>query len=111
MKEIRMIRRSTLYQFTTRLTLFITLIGAIALIGGRVAAAVVQPDLGTAVNFAVLAGTTVTNTGATVIGPAVGAPVFGGDLGVSPGGAVVGFPPGIVLAPGVIHAADPVSLQ
>jgi hypothetical protein len=29
-----------------------------------------------------------------------------GDLGVSPGAAVVGFPPGIVGPPGTIHAAD-----
>ncbi len=44
-------------------------------------------NLGTAGNFVVLAGTTVSNTGPTSVG---------GDLGVSPGTAVVGFPPGIV---------------
>jgi hypothetical protein len=43
--------------------------------------------LGAAVNFGVLAGTTVTNTGATVVH---------GNLGVSPGSAVTGFPPGKV---------------
>ena len=46
-------------------------------------------------NFAVLAGTTVTNTGPTTIA---------GDVGVSPGTAVVGFPPGIVS--GTVHLAD-----
>jgi hypothetical protein len=54
-----------------------------------------SPPLGTAANFAVVAATTVTNTGATVVT---------GDIGVSPGTAVVGFPPGIVT--GTIHAAD-----
>src|SRR5437867_3346797 len=51
--------------------------------------------LGSTANFAVLAGATVTNTGLTVIT---------GDLGLSPGTAVTGFPPGIVN--GVLHAAD-----
>jgi hypothetical protein len=57
-------------------------------------------SLGTANSFAVLAATTVTNTGPTVIN---------GDLGVSPGSAVTNFPPGIVN--GTIHAADGVALQ
>jgi hypothetical protein len=52
--------------------------------------------LGSAASFAVLAGATVTNTGATTVT---------GDLGVSPGSAVTGFPPGTVV--GTIHAADP----
>ena len=51
--------------------------------------------LGVAGNFRVLAGTTVTNTGNTVVK---------GNLGVSPGSAVTGFPPGIVT--GKIHKAD-----
>jgi type VI secretion system secreted protein VgrG len=42
-------------------------------------------SLGSAGNFAVLAGSTVTSTGASVI--------TGGDVGVSPGSAVTGFPP------------------
>lgn len=59
------------------------------------------PTLGTAQSFAVLGASTVTNTGPTVVT---------GDLGVAPGTAVVGFPPGIV-AGGAIHAADAVALQ
>ena len=57
--------------------------------------------LGTASSFAVLGGSTVTNTGPSVIS---------GDLGVSPGTAVVGFPPGIVIN-GTTHAADAMALQ
>jgi len=51
--------------------------------------------LGSAGNFAILAGSTVTNTGPTVIN---------GDLGVHPGSAVTGFPPGIIN--GATHAGD-----
>ena len=51
-------------------------------------------------NFSVLAGSTVTNTGSTVIS---------GDVGVSPGTAVTGFPPG--LASGAIHKADGAAAQ
>jgi len=53
-------------------------------------------------DFAVLAGTTVTNTGPSVIS---------GSVGVSPGSAIVGFPPGIVLPPGTIHAGNAVAAQ
>ena len=59
------------------------------------------PDLGTAGSFAVLGGSTVTNTGPTSVS---------GNLGVSPGSAVTGFPPGTV-AGGTIHAADAVAEQ
>ncbi len=48
-----------------------------------------------------LAGSTATNTGATTIS---------GDLGVSPGSAVTGFPPGLVTD-GTQHVADAVALQ
>ena len=65
------------------------------------ALAQVAPTLGAAESFAVLGGQTVTNTGATIIT---------GDLGVSPGTAVTGFPPGIMTG-GTIHAADAVAVQ
>jgi hypothetical protein len=55
-----------------------------------------QVTLGTAQNYAVLGGSTVTNTGATVVT---------GDVGLSPGSSVTGFPPGIVVG-GSIHISD-----
>ena len=52
--------------------------------------------LGSADTFAVLGGSTVTNTGPSVVS---------GDLGVDPGIAITGFPPGLVVG-GTQHAAD-----
>jgi len=59
------------------------------------------PDMGEAAQFAVLAGSTVTNTGSTVVT---------GELGVSPGTAITGFPPGIVRS-GQIRSNDDVAAQ
>ncbi len=56
--------------------------------------------LGTANSFGVLGGSTVTNTGPSVITE---------NLGVSPGSSVTGFPPGIVT--GTIFTADAVAAQ
>jgi|SRR5579859_1579617 len=57
--------------------------------------------LGTAKPFAVLAGTpAITSTGATTIT---------GDVGISPGAAITGFPPGIIT--GTMHKADAVALK
>src|ERR1022692_689263 len=61
-------------------------------------AAVAPVNLGTASSFAVLAGSTVTNTNPSVLN---------GDLGVSPGSAITGFPPGIVN--GTVHQTDGVA--
>ena len=74
---------------------------ALALPSSPAAAAQPAVGLGTATPFAVLAGTTVTNTGPSVIS---------GSVGVSPGTAVVGFPPAVV-GNGTIHAANAVALQ
>lgn len=57
--------------------------------------------LNSAAPFAVLAGSTVTNTALLT--------TINGDLGVSPGTAIDGFPPGVVN--GTIHAGDPVAAQ
>ena len=61
------------------------------------ALAATDPGLASAGNFAVLAGTTVTNTGPSWIT---------GDVGVAPGTAIVGFPPG---TSGPQHAGDAVA--
>ena len=62
----------------------------------------INVNLGTAGTFAVLAGQTVTNTGATVIH---------GNVGVDPGSAITGFPPGMVVPPSTEYAADASTLQ
>ncbi len=79
---------------------FVAGVGCAALLFAVPAMAQTAPSLGTAQTFAVLGGSTVTNTGSSLIV---------GDLGVSPGAAVTGFPPGLVS--GTIHAANAVALQ
>jgi hypothetical protein len=69
------------------------------LVATQPASAAAAVGLGTADRFAVLAGATVTNTGVTTVS---------GDLGVSPGTAVTGFGPGLVVN-GSIHAGDSVA--
>lgn len=56
--------------------------------------------VGANANFAVLAGATVTSVGATTLN---------GDLGVSPGSAITGFPPGLVN--GTIRIGDSAAAQ
>ncbi|MCA1625629.1 MAG: ice-binding family protein [Acidobacteria bacterium] len=67
----------------------------------NVSAQTTAPNLGAATSFAVLGSSTVTNTGPSVVI---------GDLGVSPGTAVTGFPvPGTVV--GTIRTNDAVAIQ
>jgi type VI secretion system secreted protein VgrG len=68
-------------------------VGLLVCFGASPATAQTAPTLGDAVHYAVLGGSTVTSTGATVLT---------GDLGVSPGSAITGFPPGVLT--GFTHA-------
>jgi len=74
----------------------------IGLLAGQTKAYAVESpvDLGTAGSYSVLGGQAVTNTGPSTLQ---------GDLGVSPGTAITGFPPG--LAAGATHQADAVAEQ
>ena len=65
------------------------------------AMAQVAPPLGTTQSVAVLGGSTVVNTGPSVLT---------GDLDLSPGTVITGFPPGNVIA-GTTHPTDAVALQ
>ena len=77
-------------------------------VAGGLAGLLVLPSLGFAQSlgsadiFAVLAGTTVTNTGATIIL---------GSVGVSPGSGITGLPPGQPSGGGQIHDNDAVAAQ
>ena len=89
------------------LTIWVILVAVLTITGGHsFVDALTQagggepPSLGTANSFAVLAGSTATNTGATIVT---------GDLGVWPGTTVTGFPPGIVI--GTIYAGNAVAQQ
>ncbi|PZR72782.1 MAG: hypothetical protein DLM73_12270 [Chthoniobacterales bacterium] len=83
-----------------RLGLRSGLILALAALASFAAQARAQ-SLGSAENFGVLGASTVTSTGASVVN---------GSVGVAPGSAITGFPPGIVVN-GAIHAADATATQ
>jgi len=76
---------------------------ALAGCAGLTSRAEADLTLGTAGNFSVLAATTVTNTGPSLIN--------GGDIGVNPGTSITGFPPGTLAAPYVFHLGDAVAAK
>ena len=53
-----------------------------------------NPQLGVAATYALLAWSGITNTGSTVI--------TGGNIGSSPTTTITGFPPGVIMSPGII---------
>ena len=75
----------------------LTLTGAVALASSSVVPEA-PIDLGSAATFSALAETALTNTGPTILS---------GDIGVSPGTVIFGFPPGITS--GNSHAGDGVA--
>lgn len=72
-------------------------LGLFGLIGAKAATTV---NLGSTSDFAILAGSTITNTGSSVVN---------GNVGLSPGTAITGFPPG--LTNGTQHVANSTALN
>ncbi|MFI9644054.1 ice-binding family protein [Micromonospora sp. NPDC051925] len=89
-------RRTAVGRLSTALLLACVttlLVDVVAPVSAR--AETVPVPLGSAADFAILASTTVTNTGSSVVT---------GDVGVSPGTSVTGFPPGQIN--GAVHVND-----
>ena len=89
-------RTKSLRRFGVARSLFL-IIATAAIVAGPVGA----QSLGSAENFAVLGASTVTNTGPSHLDS---------NVGVSPGTAITGFPPGIITNGG-LHAADATATQ
>jgi hypothetical protein len=96
-RRIRLLLRAALAVVST---VVVAGAGALLISGPATAQATDPVGLGTAADFSVLAASTVTNTGPSVLAQ---------SLGVSPGSAAVGFPPGTVG--GETHLGDAVALQ
>lgn len=86
--------------YVSRLGFLPRLLLALATLAGGTIQSHAQ-SLGSAETFGVLGATTVTNTGATLVT---------GNVGVSPGSAITGFPPG-QISNGALHAADATATQ
>ena len=91
-------------QFNKKILFFALIATLVTSMAGSMSAyAATSPTLGTVGSYSVLGHTTVINTGATTMP---------GDLGISIGGAPVGFPPGIVGPSGTVrNAGDSLAAQ
>jgi uncharacterized repeat protein (TIGR01451 family) len=91
-------RRSHWWSWLARGSALLAAMAVLIGVPSSASAATAPVPMGTAANFAVLAGSTITNTGPTIIN---------GNLGLSPGTVVTGFPPGQVN--GNMDVADSVA--
>ena len=82
----------------------VTVVAAALVLFGSIgnAAVVATVPLATSANYAVLAGSTVTNTGNSTLD---------GSLGLWPGTSITGFPPGEVLPPGTTDTTNAAAQQ
>jgi hypothetical protein len=89
------------FRFLASVALAILLVGtSVPLLNVPTTSAQSGVPRGTTTTFAVLAATAITSTGLTVIN---------GDLGISPGTALTGFPPGVII--GETHLGDSVAAE
>jgi hypothetical protein len=94
------VARTLRFSFGTSMVAGIAFITLAAFGTQSAMAATATVNLGTASSFAVLAGSEITNTGPTTIS---------GDIGLSPGTAISGFPPGSQTS-GATYVANGVAL-